>query len=243
MSKGWIKVHREVQDCWIWQDKPYDKARAWIDILLSCNHADKKIMFNGNFMTITRGQWLTSILNLSDRWGWSRHKVSDFLNILADDNMLIVEKDTKRTLITVVNYNVYQDYESEEGHQKDNTRTSEGHQKDINNNDKELKKENNINNKPIRHKYGEYENVLLSDTDMEKLKNEFPSDYEERIDRLSAYMRSTGKSYKDHLATIRNWARKETKTEPKPTKAANKFNNFESSRKYDFSDLERMVNQ
>lgn len=61
--------------------------------------------------------------------------------------------------------------------------------------------------KETRHKYGEYKNVLLSDTDMEKLQAEFPTDWEERIERLSAYMASTGKSYKNHLATIRNWAR------------------------------------
>lgn len=61
--------------------------------------------------------------------------------------------------------------------------------------------------KETRHKYGEYKNVLLSDTDMEKLQAEFPADWEERIERLSAYMASTGKSYKNHLATIRNWAR------------------------------------
>ena len=63
--------------------------------------------------------------------------------------------------------------------------------------------------KPVRHKYGEYKNVLLSDEDMDKLKKEFPVDYMERIERLSGYIASTGKSYKNHLATIRNWARKE----------------------------------
>jgi hypothetical protein len=63
--------------------------------------------------------------------------------------------------------------------------------------------------KPVRHKHGEYRNVLLSDEQFEKLKAEFPFDYQERIERLSSYMQSTGKSYKDHLATIRNWARKD----------------------------------
>lgn len=62
---------------------------------------------------------------------------------------------------------------------------------------------------PIRHKYGEYKNVLLSDEDIEKLKMEFPNDWEDRIERLSSYVASTGKSYKNHLATIRNWARKD----------------------------------
>lgn len=60
-----------------------------------------------------------------------------------------------------------------------------------------------------RHKFGEYQNVLLSDTDLEKLQSEFPTDWEERIERLSAYMASTGKRYKNHLATIRNWARRD----------------------------------
>lgn len=69
--------------------------------------------------------------------------------------------------------------------------------------------------KPIRHKYGEYKNVLLTDADVEKLKNEFPNDWDKRIERLSAYMASTGKSYKNHLATIRNWARMQKERDEK----------------------------
>lgn len=59
-----------------------------------------------------------------------------------------------------------------------------------------------------KHKYGEYKNVLLTDEELEKLKAEY-SDWEERIERLSSYVASHGKSYKSHYATIRNWARKE----------------------------------
>lgn len=83
----------------------------------------------------------------------------------------------------------------------------------------EIGKDSIENKKSTRHKYGEYKNVLLTDVDIEKLKNEYPLDYEERIEKLSCYMASTGKSYKNHLATIRNWARKETpkQTIEKPT--------------------------
>ena len=91
----------------------------------------------------------------------------------------------------------------------DNVTVTQGNATDI---DKEIEKEEDKNKskRDIRHKYGEYNNVLLTDSDMEKLKNEFPTDYEERIERLSSYIASTGKSYKNHLATIRNWARKDT---------------------------------
>lgn len=63
--------------------------------------------------------------------------------------------------------------------------------------------------KAIRHKYGEYQNVLLTDEDYEKLQAEFPTEYEALIERLSAYMASTGRAYKNHLATMRNWARRD----------------------------------
>ena len=66
----------------------------------------------------------------------------------------------------------------------------------------------------VKHKHGEYNNVLLSDEDLEKLKAEF-TDWEERIERLSAYMASTGKAYKNHLATIRNWAKRDETSQPK----------------------------
>ena len=65
------------------------------------------------------------------------------------------------------------------------------------------------NEKPQRHKYGQYKNVLLSDDEFEKLKTEFPEDWEERIERVSEYCASKGATYKNYLATIRNWARKE----------------------------------
>lgn len=72
--------------------------------------------------------------------------------------------------------------------------------------------------KPVRHKYGEYQNVLLTDEEYEKLKSEIP-EYKDMIERLSSYIASSGKKYKNHLATMRNWYRKENpngKTEPKP---------------------------
>ena len=77
--------------------------------------------------------------------------------------------------------------------------------------------------KITRHKYGMYENVLLTDEDYQKLVTEFPHDYSDRIERLSEYIASTGKKYKNHLATIRAWARKETHRPATATKSSNPF--------------------
>lgn len=61
---------------------------------------------------------------------------------------------------------------------------------------------------PVKHKYGEYNNVLLTDEELDKLIAEFP-DYQKRIENLSNYIASTGKKYKSHYATIKNWARRD----------------------------------
>ena len=78
--------------------------------------------------------------------------------------------------------------------------------------------------KPVRHKYGRYKNVLLTDEDFDKLKQEFPSDWGDRIERLSEYMASSGKPYKNHLATIRNWAKRDkSQGKPAAAKSSNPF--------------------
>lgn len=111
-DKGWIKTYRKLQDCWIWSDKePFDKRSAWIDLLLTANHADKKLLFNGQLITVKRGQILTSIRKLSERWKWSINKVYRFLKLLENDEMLQRKSDNDRTLITIENYSVYQDKE------------------------------------------------------------------------------------------------------------------------------------
>lgn len=82
------------------------------------------------------------------------------------------------------------------------------------NNIKELTPSKKQKAKPVRHKYGEYKNVLLSDEDLAKLQKEFPTDWEKRIEKLSEYCESKGVTYKNYLATIRAWARRD-KNKPK----------------------------
>lgn len=76
--------------------------------------------------------------------------------------------------------------------------------------------------KEERHRYGEYKNVLLSNSQMEKLKSEFPDDWESRIEDVSNYVARSGKTYKDYLAVIRNWAKKDKKHE-EPEKEATRY--------------------
>jgi DNA-binding MarR family transcriptional regulator len=52
---------------------------------------------------------------------------------------------------------------------------------------------------------GRYENVFLTEAEVAELQADFPTVWQEYIERLSEYMASTGKTYKSHAATIRRW--------------------------------------
>ena len=81
--------------------------------------------------------------------------------------------------------------------------------------DKEIDKESIDKKKLKKGKYGEFKNVLLTDEEYKKLTERFSTDYKERIERLSGYVASTGKSYKSHYATIINWSKKDSPVQTK----------------------------
>ena len=82
MQQGWLKIHRKILDNFLWEEKPFSRGQAWIDLLLMANHEDKKVMFGGKIVEIKRGQKITSIRNLCERWGWSNSKVKYFFQQL-----------------------------------------------------------------------------------------------------------------------------------------------------------------
>lgn len=107
MKQGWISVHRQLEDHWLWEDKPYAKGQAWIDLLMLANHKDRKIPYKGEIITCKSGDVNRSILELSKRWGWSRDKTRKFLNLLESDGMVTVKATRHRTTITIENYEFY----------------------------------------------------------------------------------------------------------------------------------------
>jgi len=140
MGQGWICLHRKIRNCTlIWDDKPFSRGQAWIDLLLQVNHEDKEILFNGSYLKIERGQTLTSIRKLSEQWGWSRKKTTKFLKELKMGHMLSVKSNNKSTTITIENYGLYQDVGTTKEPQKSHKRTSEEPQRNTNNNDITMK--------------------------------------------------------------------------------------------------------
>ena len=62
---------------------------------------------------------------------------------------------------------------------------------------------------PAPRLYGKYRNIFLTPEEYRQLQQEFPTDYRQRLERLSEYSASSGKKYQNALATIRAWAKKD----------------------------------
>ena len=92
-----------------------------------------------------------------------------------------------------------------------------------------------------KHKYGEYKNVLLTDAELEKLKADF-TNWAQLIESLSNYIASTGKRYKSHYATIKNWARRDGQKAEQKKPGFTSFQSNEYS-KEDMAELERRLLQ
>lgn len=108
MAEGWIKLNRSLQDHWLWKDEPYDKARAWIDLIMLANWEDKKMPYKDKIVVCKRGDVNLSLLFLANRWHWSRPKVTRFIKILESDGMITTDITRNRTTITIVNYDKFQ---------------------------------------------------------------------------------------------------------------------------------------
>lgn len=58
---------------------------------------------------------------------------------------------------------------------------------------------------PNSKKYGEYQNIILTDEQYKALQEKLQSHTDTMIEKLSRYIKSTGKTYQDHYVTILNW--------------------------------------
>lgn len=114
VKSGWIKLHRGLQDHWLW-DCEFSYAQAWIDLLLGAGHKPTKIMIKGQVIELKRGQQSRSEVTLSKQWRWSRGKVRRFLNQCLNDGMIEVEAGHLTSIISICNYDSFQGCDTADG--------------------------------------------------------------------------------------------------------------------------------
>lgn len=202
--QGWIKLHREIKSNWLYQEKrTFSKFEAWIDLLLEVNHKDNRVLLGSELIDIQRGQTVTSIRQLCDRWGWSNTKVKQFLSLLQNDGMITVKSDTKKTVITVDKYDFYQCIDEEKTTQNTHENDTKQTRKHTN---KNVKNDKNVKNEKKKHIYAEFVSMLPEE--YEKLVSEYGEQNTKRmIEVLDNYKGANGKKYKSDYRAILNWVK------------------------------------
>lgn len=115
-NTNWVKINRSIFDNALWRDsEPFDRRSAWIDLILMANHTDGEFIASGEIIKIPRGSLFTSIEHLGARWNWTNKRVRAYLDALIRLNMVTRKGTHRGTLISLVNYDIYQGQGQTEG--------------------------------------------------------------------------------------------------------------------------------
>ena len=105
MTSGWIKLHRKIKE-WEWY-KDSQVVHLFYHLIISANDKDKKWKdFN-----IRRGEFVTSVRNISEETGIPVISVRRKLEILEKSGAILRKTTNKFTLITICKYGSYQSTE------------------------------------------------------------------------------------------------------------------------------------
>lgn len=147
MHTGWIKLYRTLLNSPLWQNSTAEQKVILITLLLMANHAERKWEWQGKPYTCRPGQMITSLNSIQENCGRhiSLQKIRTALKRFENMGFLNKQSNKQNTLITICNWELYQNREEFDNTADNNhiTNISQTDNKQItpNKNDKNVKNE------------------------------------------------------------------------------------------------------
>lgn len=139
---GWIKMYRKIEDnpvvC-----KDNDYYRVWHHLLYNATHQERVVIFNNQKKTVYPGQYITGRKLIADKCNVSESKVERILKWFENDQQIEQQTTTKGRLITILNWELYQNTEQQNEQIVGNTQTMLKQRTITNKNEKNVKNERN----------------------------------------------------------------------------------------------------
>ena len=93
--------------------------------------------------------------------------------------------------------------------------------------------------KDLKHKYGKYNNVLLTDEEIKQLREKLPKDWEKWIEKFSEGLELKGYKYNNHYLAILQW--EERSGQKNDDMRNSKFNNYTDTNKTNYASIEKKI--
>ena len=143
-NNGWIKIHRKMLQNPVVMKDP-DHLAVWMYLLLNATHAEIPAMFGGKKIMLHPGQLITGRKAIAKFFGVNENKIYRVINVLKSEQQITQQTSNKNSLITIVNWDEYQELAQQDEHQMNSNRTASEQQVNTNKNVRMKECNNNKN--------------------------------------------------------------------------------------------------
>lgn len=140
--EGWIKVHRKTLESPVFDNPKLFKI--WMYCLFKVTHKDKIVIVGKTKVELKAGQFIFGRRAVAEELKMNDRTVYDYMKLLEKLGMISMTSNNKFSVITVVNWGVYQSYEG--NLQQQTTTQSTTQNATQNDTNKNIKKFNNVKN-------------------------------------------------------------------------------------------------
>jgi len=109
-TKGWFVLSRDLFDGDISRDPVL--LAIWVTLLACAQHEDSSVKLGRQQVRLKRGQLCTSALEIARQFSVSRSVARRCLEYLETSQRIGQQKSQHGTIITILNYDVYQDFKN-----------------------------------------------------------------------------------------------------------------------------------
>jgi len=142
-NTGFIKIFRSLKNKGWYKKSEY--IHLWIHLLIKATHKGIEYYFNGENIKLNPGQFITGRKTLSSETGINESKIERILNFFEkNEHQIEQQKSNKNRIISICNWNNYQQTEQQNEQQLNNKRTTNEQQLNTYKNDKKDKNDKNL---------------------------------------------------------------------------------------------------
>lgn len=110
---GWIKLHRNIVNNWVYEDAEY--LKIWITFLVDATHTTYKKLIGNSILVLKPGQFIFGRKKYSEKLNITEWKLRKAIELFVQDEMIkVVKRTNKYTIYEIVNYSLYQHQERQQ---------------------------------------------------------------------------------------------------------------------------------